>query len=71
MDRGAWCATVHGVTRVHDLATKRQQQQQINPWLTGIVKCDGMERPWSLKLTDLELICVLLFYQLNVLRQDT
>ena len=59
MDRGAWCATVHGVTRVHDLAT---QQQQINPWLTSIVKCDGMERPWSLKLTDLELICILLLY---------
>ena len=28
MDRGAWRATVHGVTRVrHDLATRQQQQQ--------------------------------------------
>ena len=27
MDRGAWRATVHGVTRVgHGLATKQQQQ---------------------------------------------
>ena len=27
MDRGAWQATVHGVTRVrHDLATKQQQE---------------------------------------------
>ena len=25
MDRGAWCATVHGVTRVgHDLASEQQ-----------------------------------------------
>ena len=27
MDRGAWWATVHGITRVrHDLVTKHQQQ---------------------------------------------
>ena len=27
MDRGAWGATVHGITRVgHDLVTKQQQQ---------------------------------------------
>ena len=26
MDRGTWCATLHGVTKVkHDLATKQQQ----------------------------------------------
>ena len=31
MDRGAWQATVHGVTRVrHNLVTKTQPQQKIN-----------------------------------------
>ena len=30
MDRGAWCPTVHGVTRVgHDLVTTRQQQPSV------------------------------------------
>ena len=34
MDRGAWWATVHGVTRVrHDLAT---EQQQLRRQLTSI-----------------------------------
>ena len=29
MDRGAWWATVHGVTRVrHDLATNQQQRKK-------------------------------------------
>ena len=27
MDRGAWWATVRGVAKRHDLATKQQQQQ--------------------------------------------
>ena len=28
MDRGAWCATVHGITKVrHNLATQQQQQE--------------------------------------------
>ena len=47
VDRGAWQATVHGITRVgHDLATKQQQQQQTRThneeisggFLTGFVK---------------------------------
>ena len=30
MDRGAWWAAVHGITRIeHDLATKQQQQKSI------------------------------------------
>ena len=30
-DRGAWCAAVHGVTKVgHDLATEQQQKVKIN-----------------------------------------
>ena len=33
MDRGAWCAAVHGMARVgHDVGTKQQQQgQSIGP----------------------------------------
>ena len=46
MDRGAWQATVHGITRVrYDLATKKQQQQTrahneeiSGGFLTGFVK---------------------------------
>ena len=31
MDRGAWCAAVHGVTRVrHNLATEQKQQQRLH-----------------------------------------
>lgn len=42
-----------------------------NPGLTSIVKCGGVERPWSSELTDLELTQALLPYQLNVLGEDT
>ena len=52
MDRGAWQATVDGITRVrHHLATKEQQQQThayneevTGGFLTGFVKklCDSL-----------------------------
>ena len=39
MDRGAWQATVHVVTRVrHDLATKQQKQLQSYLLLNDIFK---------------------------------
>ena len=32
MERGAWCAAVHGVTKIgHDLATEQQQQSYFIP----------------------------------------
>ena len=34
MDREAWWATVHGVTKVeHNLVTKQQQQDTIKPFV--------------------------------------
>ena len=38
MDRGAWQATVHGVTRVrHDLATKTQYMQMFCILITMVM----------------------------------
>ena len=42
MDREAWQATVHGVTRVsHDLVTKQQQQNDVDlPKLAQLATSD-------------------------------
>ena len=41
MNRGAWWATVHGVTESDDLATKQQQQQNVEwklaLWRKGVI----------------------------------
>ena len=48
MDRGAWQATVHGITRVgYDLATKQQQQQQTcthNEEISGVFLTEFVKR---------------------------
>ena len=47
MDRGAWQATVHGVTRVrHDLVSKPQVLRGQRFYICGIGNCTG----FSLKI---------------------
>ena len=47
-DRGAWQATVHGVTRVrHDLVTKQQNPIQTKPiyvFFTTVLPITGLDR---------------------------
>ena len=39
MDRGLWWATVHGVAKRHDLATKQHQEQTtVNSYLKFIIE---------------------------------
>ena len=57
MDRGAWQATVHGVTRVrHDLATKERERDCITPnesksescsVVSDSLGCHGLYSPWN------------------------
>ena len=55
MDRAAWWATVHGVTRVrHDLAIKQQLHEEL---------VIAHQSTWSTPTFDYDLILSYLFYK--------